>query len=76
MTAFFLLMFVTPILSTIVTVVARPSGIAATARPTATINEFIITSALTVLVTNALTRLNANITTQMIRIPTVSTLES
>ncbi len=37
-TALRLLIFVTPIESTIVTTAARPSGIAATARETATIN--------------------------------------
>ena len=60
--------FVTPMESTIVTTVARPSGIAATASETAIINVLRIvgaTSALSEPSTPARIRLTAKITTQM-----------
>ena len=63
-TAFLFAIFVTPIERTIVTTAARPSGIAATARLTATINVSIITSGVN---SPALITPTANITTQIPR---------
>ena len=62
-TAFFLLMLVTPMLNTMVTTVARPSGIAATAKPIAAIKLFITAAA----AKPCIIRLTMKITTQIPR---------
>ena len=73
MIAFFLLMLVTPIDKTIVTTAANPSGMAATAKLTATMNTSRITSPLR---ESALSKLTPKIIAQITRTKTVRTLLS